>query len=105
MLSFTNEFQNDIPALVVDGEIDISSHGSFRQALQALDFHAPQVLVDFCRCGYFDSSALNELVAFFRTRNPAQDVMLAVPHEYARRIFSITNLDRLFAFVDCAHVI
>ncbi len=103
MPQFINETHSGVPVLVVDGELDISTQSPFHQALHALDTTAPHVLIDFCKCGYFDSSALYELCNFRRLRIPRQRVLIAMPSEFGRRILRITSVDAVFPIIDCVH--
>lgn len=103
MPQFITEIHADLRVLVVDGELDIASQESFRAALHALDTDARGVLIDFCRCAYFDSSALAELFYFRRMRAPKQHVSLAMPNAFGRRILTITHADSVFPIVDCVH--
>lgn len=104
MPTFTREVRDDLNTLVVAGEIDVYTQKEFADALHSLDESAPQVLIDFCRCNYFDSSALTELVRFRNLRGKTQQVILAVPNRNAQRILQITGLYNAFEFVDCPHV-
>ncbi len=101
--TFTRDIRQGLPILVVSGELDVYTRTQFADALQSLDASAERVLIDFCGCRYFDSSALTELIAFRRARSDTQDVMLAVPNPSLRRILEITRLDGAFHMANCIH--
>ena len=104
MPTFAREAHDDLSILVVAGELDVYTQKEFADALHSLDESAPRVLVDFCRCSYFDSSALTELIRFRNARRNTQRVLLAVPNRNAQRILEITGLHNAFEFVACPHV-
>lgn len=103
MPTFVREMRDELQILVVGGELDISTQEQFAEALRSIDASLPRVLIDFCRCSYFDSSALTELVRFRNTRAKIQQVLLAVTSPNAKRILEISGLDRAFEFGDCVH--
>jgi anti-anti-sigma factor len=103
MPTFTRELRDELPILVVAGELDIYAQKQFADALHSLEESFPRVLVDFCRCRYFDSSALTELVRFRNARAEMQQVLLSVPNRNAQRILQISGLNRVFKFADCLH--
>ena len=106
MVYFSREIQDsDLHVLMISGELDISNREELRTALQGVDGEARRVLVDLCQCRYFDTTALTELVRFYKARHPAQQLMLAVPEGIARRILRVTAIDQLLPVVECAHAV
>jgi anti-anti-sigma factor len=106
MVHFSREIQDgDLHVLMISGELDISNREELRSALHGVDGRAPRVLIDFCNCRYFDTTALTELVRFYKARHPAQQLMLAMPEGLSRRILRVTAIDRLLPVVDCMHAL
>jgi anti-anti-sigma factor len=103
MPTFAREMRDDLNVLVVTGELDIYAQAEFADALHSLDATAPRILLDFCRCSYFDSSALTELVRFRNARHKTQQVLLAVPNPNGQRILQIAGLHNAFEFAACPH--
>jgi anti-anti-sigma factor len=100
---FITETHDGLRVLVVAGEIDISVQSRFRDALHAIDKQSPRVLIDFCKCSYFDTSAIAELWGFRKARTPYQHVSIAMPDDFGRRILRIARVDAMFPIVDCLH--
>lgn len=106
MVYFSREIQDgDLHVLMISGELDISNREELRTALHGVDGAAPRVLIDLCQCRYFDTTALTELIRFYKARHVAQHLMLAVPEGLARHILHVTTIDQLLPIVDCAHAV
>lgn len=106
MVYFSNEIQDgDLHVLTVSGELDISNREQLRDALREVDNAAPRVLIDLCQCRYFDTTALTELIRFYKARHLEQQLMLSAPQGLARWILRITTVDQLLPIVDCAHAV
>ncbi len=104
MPTFIRELHDDLPVLVIAGELDISTQEEFRDALKGIDEDAPKITLDFCKCGYFDSSTLTELIRFRNQRQDRQQIVLSVPNPSGKHILQITGLDQVFTITDCSHV-
>ena len=100
---FTQELHADLPVLVISGELDLSTQSGLHDALASIDSTAPAVMIDLCKCKYFDSSAIAEMIRFYKARSGRQQIMLSAPSETAQRILRITGLDRLIPMVECTH--
>jgi anti-anti-sigma factor len=106
MVHFSREIHDgDLHVLMVSGELDISNREELRDALRDVDDAAPRVLIDLCRCRYFDTTVLTELVRFYRARHHGQQLMLAAPDGLSRWILRITNIDQILPVVDCMHAV
>ncbi len=56
------------------------------------------LIVDLSSVGYLDTTALSTLVrAYQQTQRQSDTLSLVVPAGSTRKLFSITNLDRLFS--------
>ena len=83
--------------VVFSGELDIWNEGEIESQLAALDASGP-IRIDLSAVRYLDSAFLSALVRL-RRRLPETAVEIVVEGESLRRIFRITQLDRLFDLV------
>jgi anti-sigma B factor antagonist len=91
----TDDRLNGKTVVRVIGELDFSTSHHLDAAIQKARNGASRVvIVDFTQCRYLDSSVLTILV---RTQKLLHDSLRVVVPEDAqiRRIFTITNLDKL----------
>ena len=93
----------DSALLNVEGVIKLGESAQFfAQALErALEEDEGNVLVDFSRINYIDSTGIGELVGYlgrFRDRN--RKLILINPSDRIRKLLAIAQLDRLFTIYD-----
>ena len=93
----------DSTLLNVEGVIKLGESAQFfAQALErALEEDEGNVLVDFSRINYIDSTGIGELVGYlgrFRDRN--RKLILINPSDRIRKLLAISQLDRLFTIYD-----
>jgi anti-sigma B factor antagonist len=93
----------DCTLLNVEGVIKLGESAQFfAQALErALEEDEGNVLVDFSRINYIDSTGIGELVGYlgrFRDRN--RKLILINPSDRIRKLLAIAQLDRLFTIYD-----
>ena len=93
----------DSTLLNVEGVIKLGESAQFfAQALErALVVDDGNVLVDFSRINYIDSTGIGELVGYlgrFRDRN--RKLILINPSDRIRKLLAIAQLDRLFTIYD-----
>lgn len=93
----------DSTLLNVEGVIKLGESAQFfAQALErALEEDDGNVLVDFSRINYIDSTGIGELVGYlgrFRDRN--RKLILINPSDRIRKLLAIAQLDRLFTIYD-----
>lgn len=89
--------------LNVEGVIKLGESAQFfAQALdRALEEEKGNVLVDFSRINYIDSTGIGELVGFLgRFRDRDRKLILVNPSDRIRKLLAIAQLDRLFAIYD-----
>ena len=87
--------------LAVDGELDLSTSGEFRDALSELVDDTPNVAVDLRAVSFMDSTALGVIVAAMkRTRERGGDLALIGPAGSPRKVLAITALDQIMRIVD-----
>jgi anti-sigma B factor antagonist len=89
--------------LNIEGVIKLGESAQFfAQALErALEEDEGNVLVDFSRINYIDSTGIGELVGYlgrFRDRN--RKLILINPSDRIRKLLAIAQLDRLFTIYD-----
>jgi anti-sigma B factor antagonist len=89
--------------LSVEGVIKLGESAQFfAQALdRALEEEEGNVLVDFSRINYIDSTGIGELVGFLgRFRDRDRKLILVNPSERIKKLLAIAQLDRLFSIYD-----
>jgi anti-sigma B factor antagonist len=89
--------------LNVEGVIKLGESAQFfAQALdRALEEEEGNVLVDFSRINYIDSTGIGELVGFLgRFRDRDRKLILVNPSERIKKLLAIAQLDRLFSIYD-----
>jgi anti-sigma B factor antagonist len=89
--------------LNVEGVIKLGESAQFfAQALdRALEEEQGNVLVDFSRINYIDSTGIGELVGFLgRFRDRDRKLILVNPSDRIRKLLAIAQLDRLFSIYD-----
>jgi anti-sigma B factor antagonist len=94
------ELAADISALVVQGDLDLSTAPSLKWALE--DLHSEEghhVVVDLSDVGFIDSTALGVLVGAQRALDPGMRMAIVCPEENVLRIFELTGLDGMFEIV------
>jgi anti-anti-sigma factor len=79
----------------VIGELDFATSPQLEAAIQGTQNGTPRVvIVDFTRCRYLDSSVLTILVRSYKALTDS--LRIVIPEDaQIRRIFNITNLDKL----------
>ena len=79
----------------VHGELDYSTSDRLSEAIEGTQSVAPRpVVIDFSECRYIDSTVLTVLIRANKTLGDALRVV--IPRDsHLRRIFTITNLDRV----------
>lgn len=106
MLStMAREIEDGVWVLDLDGELDLTTAGALKGAVEAIVPERPLGLaVDLAHVPFMDSSGISALVA---ARKKLQDVgaFLAVlrPHPMPRSLLQRTNLDRLLLVSGSLH--
>lgn len=91
---------DQLVAVRVMGEIDIDCAADLRQEIESLTESPVQhLLVDIDNVDHLDSYSLGSFVALRQRMRGRQGTMGLVCHKpKLRRLFEMTNLDKLFAF-------
>ena len=94
----TEELTNDAYVIALTGEVDLYTAPEFKQQLiDAIGKDAKDVIVDFSKTTFIDSTTLGVLVGGVK-RLRAQDGQLSLvcSDRNITKIFEITGLDRVF---------
>lgn len=88
----------------VVGDLDLATAPALRQeVLNLLNDGERKVLIDLTPTDFLDSVGLGTLVALLkRVRVHDGDLAIVCPTARLRRLFTITDLDRVFALYDTA---
>jgi anti-sigma B factor antagonist len=103
-LEVSEHWRNDIPVLMVRGEIDVATAPLLREQLVALaDRGSNLAVADLSEVTFIDSSALGVLVSGMnRFRSAGGDLRLVVTDPHVAKVFAITGLDDIFAIYPSA---
>jgi anti-anti-sigma factor len=103
MASMAREVHDEVPVLVVEGEIDASNTPELSAEIRSMLSNAGfAVVVDVARVSYFDSAGLNALAVGdreFETRQQHLHVV-APPSSRPGRLLAITHLDSVLSVHD-----
>lgn len=101
-MMITQRTENAIARLSLDGRFDFHSHRDFRSAYDGLlsDPEVREILIDFGRVDYLDSSALGMLL-LLREKAEAvgKKVKLTNLTGSVKQVLEIANFGKLFAIV------
>lgn len=98
--SMTRELQDDVPVLIVDGEVDASNAPELASELRAMLSNTSfAIVVDISGATYFDSAGLNALAMLQNELSTRQQQLHVVAPSGSRpqRLLAITRLDRVLA--------
>jgi anti-sigma B factor antagonist len=93
----------DCTLLNIEGVIKLGESAQFfAETLErALTEEAGDVLVDFSRINYIDSTGIGELVGYLgRFRDSSRKLILINPSDRIRRLLQVARLDELFPIYD-----
>ncbi len=84
--------------LVLDGEVDVYTAPSLREALiEQIESGCADIVVDMEKVGFIDSSGLGVLVGGLRrAKERSGSIRLVCTRESILKIFRITGLDKVF---------
>lgn len=101
-INITETSKGGIGIIVLGGTLDALACPEFR-ASQAISDPGRTVVIDLERLDFIDSSGLGALVGAARKKRERQcDMMLACMNDKVRRVFEITNAQKLFHIFDDA---
>ncbi len=101
-MEHTTRQSGKVTVIELSGEIDVSCAPQLKELLLGmLDEGKNQLLVDLTGVSFMDSTALGIFAnAFKRAQRAGGDIKFANPREELRRVFSITQTDKLFSIFD-----
>ena len=102
-IDVTNSTHGSWEIVAVDGELDLSTSSSFRDALTERVDASLRVAVDLRAVTFMDSTALGVVVAAMkRARERGGELALIGPTGSPRKVLSITALDQIMRIVEDA---
>ena len=98
-MEHTTRQSDQVTVVELSGEIDVSCAPQLKDLLLGLlDEGKNQLLVDLGNVSFMDSTALGIFAnAFKRAQRAGGDIKFANPREELRRVFSITQTDKIFS--------
>lgn len=91
------ETRGGVAVLVVEGEVDLSTSSTLREALQKAAVGAKGIVVDLQGCGYMDSSGIATLVeALHNAGKTGVPFSLAHVAGRVKDIFTLARLESVF---------
>lgn len=87
--------------IMVPERFDFSSHQGFNSQVETLlaDSGANEIVLDFTKVSYVDSSALGMLVLLHRKATPAgKTLRIRGARGVAKEVLDIANMQRLYGF-------
>ncbi len=91
-----------VTVIELSGEIDVSCAPQLKDLLQGLiDEGKNQLLIDLTEVPFMDSTGLGIFVnAFKRSQQAGGSIKFASPQESLRKVFSLTQTDKVFSIFD-----
>lgn len=103
MATMTREVRDDLPVLLLEGEVDASNAPALAAELRSMLTNAVfAIVVDISQATYFDSAGLNALAVLDKELATRQQHLhvVAPPGSRARRILEVTRMDTVLALHD-----
>lgn len=93
---------DNISIIKLEGEVDVYSAPRLRfEQSSQLEAGVKQIILDLTKVAYLDSIALGTMLSGFKKANEAgSKLIIASSNTYARKVFSITGLNKIFEFYD-----
>jgi anti-anti-sigma factor len=98
--------KNGTPIITLDGRVIGSDVEKFAKKLDSLyNKDLKTIVVDMSRVGFLDSQGLGKIVYYFHImEKEGRDLIILIanpdPQMFVKRLFSLTNLDRVLKIVD-----
>lgn len=98
----TSEQRNNVLVVRVDEKrVDASKAPAFKQGItEQIDAGHNQLVLDFSRVEFVDSSGLGAIVSCLKRLGPRGSVAIAGAQGSVQRLFTLTRMDRVFALHD-----
>ena len=83
-----------------EGDLDIYTSSQFKEeVLKKLDENQVDIIIDGEKLDYVDSTGLGALISILRTMKESENkIYIENVKKNIRKIFDITNLDKMFIF-------
>lgn len=100
-LKYETTLKEDVLAVHLSGSLEVDLQPQILSILQDESQKEKDIVVDFSKVSFIDSSCLGALVSAAKLLRASQgDIKLASLNDDVRSIFQITRLDRIFAIFD-----
>jgi anti-sigma B factor antagonist len=100
-MELTTLVENGIKILVVQGRLDSTSVGGFREKFNEETLEDDAVILDFTGLEYLDSSGLATLVNIYKVmQSRSGRLAMCGLSEDVMRVVRFTKLDRIFTLAD-----
>lgn len=101
-MEYATRQDGTVTVIELSGEIDVSCAPQLKDLLQGLvDDEQNQLLIDLAKVSFMDSTALGIFInAFKRNKQAGGAVKFANPQAELRKVFSLTQTDKIFALFD-----
>ncbi len=98
-LTVRDRWDDGVATVTVQGEIDLSTVGTFSECLGGVARQNPQRLViNLAGVDFLDSSGLHAFVRVRRELPERCPIILRSPQHQIRRVFDVTGLSPVFVF-------
>jgi anti-anti-sigma factor len=98
--------KNGIPIIALDGRVIGSDVEKFAKKLDSLfNKDSKTIVVDMSEVSFLDSQGLGKIVYYYHIMEKAGRALIILntnpdPQMYLRRLFSLTNLDKVLKIID-----
>lgn len=97
-----NGVENSIAVILIDEDFNFETHKSFRNAVrESLELGAKEIILEFEKVEYMDSTALGLLMVAKDTANEVDCIIkLKNVNGYARKIIEMSQFDQKFELIE-----
>jgi len=97
-----NGVENSVAVIAIDEDFNFETHKSFRNAVrESLELGAKEIILEFKKVEYMDSTALGLLMVAKDTANEVDcKIKLKSVSGYARKILEMSQFDQKFELID-----
>ncbi|MCP4355721.1 MAG: STAS domain-containing protein [Proteobacteria bacterium] len=97
-----NGVENNVAIIMIDEDFNFETHKSFRNAVkESLELGAKEIILEFEKVEYMDSTALGLLMVAKDTATEADcKIKLKSVSGYARKILEMSQFDQKFELID-----
>lgn len=101
-MAHLNGVENNQAIIIIDEDFNFETHKSFRNAVrESLELGAKEIILEFDKVEYMDSTALGLLMLAKDTANEVDcTIKLKSVTGYARKILEMSQFDQKFELID-----